>query len=168
MVDVSGDVGRISIGYSSLFSSDPSEVIDLGSTVRVGGDVANGVFISMNADGTGQSKLTVEGTINSKGNAITLNVQPHVGRIVRMKGIVHACLHESKRMAWPQEAPGCAWSPAVALSRVVLEGTILQEFGKKTAVGTRRDVLEEDADEFIADSLTTSWCCHGFLCHDGH
>lgn len=78
MVDVSGDARRISIGYSSLFTSDPSDDNDLGSTVRVGKDVANGVFVSLNADGTDQSKVTVEGTISSQGDAIVLNVHPHV------------------------------------------------------------------------------------------
>ena len=77
MVDVTGDAKRISISNPTVAHSI-SNAVNLGSTVRVGGDVSDGVFISMYSDGTDQSKVTVEGTISSERNAITLNVQPHV------------------------------------------------------------------------------------------
>ena len=77
MIDVSGNAKRISIDSPIVFT-DLSENNDLGSSVRVGGNVADGVFISMYGDGTDHSKLTVEGTISSRRDAVTLNIQPHV------------------------------------------------------------------------------------------
>lgn len=76
--NISGNAGRITIDLPPILSTNLADGIDLGSTVRVGGDVANGVSIYVNADGTDHSKVTVEGTISSKRDAITLNVQPHV------------------------------------------------------------------------------------------
>ncbi len=76
-VDVTGNTKQIYISNPTL-STVISDDIDLGSTVRVGGDVSDGVFISMYGDGTDQNNLTVEGTISSERDAITLNVRPHV------------------------------------------------------------------------------------------
>lgn len=76
-VDISGNAKRLSINNSTINANFPT-VPELGSTVHVGGDVSDGVLISVNADGTGQSKLTVEGTISSERNTITLNIHPHI------------------------------------------------------------------------------------------
>ena len=97
----------------------------------------------------------------------TLGVQTHVGGVVGMQGIVHASLHPTGGVTGTHEAPRGAGSPAVAFDGTEFERAVLQEFGVETSVGSRRDVLEEDADEFITDGLATGGCLHGLLGHDG-
>ena len=45
----------------------------------------------------------------------TLDMKAHVGRVVRMNGVVHARLHIAQRMSGTNHAPGSTGSPAITL-----------------------------------------------------
>ena len=88
----------------------------------------------------------------------TLHGESHVCGIVGVDRVCHLWHHLTERVAWSEEAPFCAWSPAVALCRIVLKRTVLDELRVEAAVSRVADVLKEDADKFVADLFATSRC----------
>ena len=89
-----------------------------------------------------------------------LDVDTHIGGVVRMQRIVHSRLYSSERMPRAREAPSCACTPAVALYRTILERAVLHKFGKDTAVCSVADVLKEDAEQFVANLFAALWRFH--------
>ena len=82
--------------------------------------------------------------------AHALRVETHVG------GATEAAVHRldvAQRMAVAHGLPRRTGAPAVTLVGAIFEGSVLHEFGVKTAVGSVTDVLEENADELITDGL---------------
>ena len=92
-----------------------------------------------------------------------LGVQLHVGGVVGMDAIALAHLDETQRVAWANDLPGRAGSPAVALGRREFERAVLNQFCIEAAIGTVVDVFEEDADEFVTNGFAALWGFHGFL-----
>ena len=92
-----------------------------------------------------------------------LDVQTHVGGIVRMYGVVHTRLQVAQRVSEASQAPSRARSPSVAFHRTILERAVLHQFGIESAIGSTTDILEEDTDQFITNSLPACRRFHGFL-----
>jgi len=81
-----------------------------------------------------------------------------------MDGVVHAHLQCSQGVTGSHLLPCCAGSPAVTFGRAVLKRAVLQEFGIESAIGRAADVLEENANQFIADGFAAFRGRHGSLC----
>ena len=90
-------------------------------------------------------------------------MQAHIGGIVLVEPVVHARGHIAQRVSGTDGLPGCSRSPPVTLGRTELERAVLHQFRIESAIGSTTDILEEDTDQFVTNSLSPGRRVHGFL-----
>ena len=95
-------------------------------------------------------------------------MQTHVSGVVGVQTVVHTHLQQTQRVTWANDLPSGSGTPAVAFCGIILERTVLYQFGIESAVGRAADVLEEDTDQFVTDHLAPLGSSHGFLGADAH
>ena len=92
-----------------------------------------------------------------------LDMQAHIGGIVLVEPVVHARGQIAQRVSGTDGLPGCSRSPPVTLGRTELERAVLHQFRIESAIGSTTDILEEDTDQFVTNSLSPGRRVHGFL-----
>ena len=96
--------------------------------------------------------------------ADSLDVETHIVRIVLVERSLGAGVHVSGGMAVGHISPRGSGAPSGLFGKVVLEGAVLHELGIETAVAGVADVLDEYAEELVADGLAPCRRHHRLLC----